>query len=146
MRTRNLLIFLLLFLSIGALIGGGAFLLFPNGFMDMPTEQMLENSPFTNFFIPGLILFTVLGLFPILIVWGLNSKKEVKTFEAINIFRDMHWSWSFSIYVGFALLIWIFTQVYILQDWSWMHFAYFYFGILILVVTLLKPVREIYRK
>lgn len=141
-----MLISLLLFLSIGALVGGGAFLFFPNGFMDMPTEQMLANSPFTNFLIPGLILFTVLGLFPILIVWGLNSKKDIKAFEAINIFRDMHWSWSFSIYVGFALIIWIFTQVYILQDWSWMHFVYFYFGILILVVTLLKPVREMYRK
>ena len=93
MRTRNLLIFLLLFLSIGALVGGGAFLFFPNGFMDMSTEQMLANSPFTNFLIPGLILFTVLGVFPILIVWGLISKKGVKTFEMINIFRDMHWSW-----------------------------------------------------
>lgn len=122
MKTRNLLTALLLFLSLGALFGGGAFILFPEGFMDMPMEQMLANSPFKNFLIPSLILFTVLGISPLLVVWGLMSKKEVKIFEAINIFPDMHWAWSFSIYIGFALIIWIFTQVYILQGWSWMHF------------------------
>lgn len=146
MRTRNLLIFLLLFLSIGALIGGGAFLVFTNGFEGMTPEQILANSPFKNFLIPGIILFTILGLFPIIVVWGLISKKDSKIFEAVNLFSDMHWSWSFSIYVGFALIIWIFMQVYFIQVWFWLHFVYFYFGILLLVVTLLKPIRKLYRK
>jgi len=35
MKPRNLLVALLLFLSVGALFGGGAFLLFPEGWMGM---------------------------------------------------------------------------------------------------------------
>lgn len=46
MRTRNLLIFLLLFLSVGALFGGGAFLIFPEGWIEMTPELMLQHSPF----------------------------------------------------------------------------------------------------
>lgn len=62
MRTRNLLVCLLLILSAGALVGGGAFLVFPEGWMEMTPELVLQHSPFKNFLIPGLILFTVLGL------------------------------------------------------------------------------------
>jgi len=42
MKTRNLLVGLLLFLSAGALFGGGAFLIFPEGWMGMTPELMLH--------------------------------------------------------------------------------------------------------
>jgi hypothetical protein len=90
MKTRNLLIFLLLFLSVGALFGGGAFLLFPEGWMEMTPELMLQHSPFKNFLIPGLILFTVLGLMPIFVVWGLLKHKNCKIAQLVNIYPDMH--------------------------------------------------------
>lgn len=49
------------FVGIGALFGGCAAMLNPNGPMGISVE-LLENSPFDNYFIPGLILFTVIGL------------------------------------------------------------------------------------
>ncbi len=144
MRTRNLLIFLLLFLSVGALFGGGAFLIFPEGWIEMTPELMLQHSPFKNFLIPGLILFTVLGLMPIFVVWGLIKRKKCKIAQLVNIYPDMHWSWSWAVYTGFALIIWIYMQVYFLQGFHWLHFFYFFYGVLILVVALLKPLRQQY--
>ena len=144
MKTRNLLIFLLLFLSVGALFGGGAFLIFPEGWIEMTPELMLQHSPFKNFLIPGLILFTVLGLMPIFVVWGLIKRKKCKIAQLVNIYPDMHWSWSWAVYTGFALIIWIYMQVYFLQGFHWLHFFYFFYGILLLVVAFLRPVRQQY--
>ncbi len=109
MKTRNLLVALLLFLSVGALFGGGAFLLFPEGWMGMTPELMLQHSPFKNFLIPGLILFTVLGLMPIYVVWGLIKRKDCKIAQLVNIYPDMHWSNSWSVYTGLSRLLFGFT-------------------------------------
>lgn len=144
MKTRNLLVILLLFLSLGALVGGGAFLIFPEGYLGMTPELVLQHSPFKNFLIPGLILFTVLGLMPIFVVWGLLKRKDCKPAQAVNIFPDMHWSWSWAVYTGFALIIWIYMEVFFLKGFHWLHTFYFFFGVLLLVVALLKPVRQLY--
>lgn len=144
MKTRNLLVFLLLFFSLGALFGGGAFLLFPEGWMEMTPELVLQHSPFKNFLIPGLILFSVLGLMLIFVVWGLLKRKDCKIAQLVNIFPDMHWSWSWAVYTSLALIIWIYMEVYFLQAFHWLHSFYFFYGVLILVVTLLKPIRQYY--
>jgi hypothetical protein len=53
---RNLLINLLGFLAIGALFGGLAFIIRPDGSIyQMPVEE-LANSPFKNFLLPGIAL------------------------------------------------------------------------------------------
>lgn len=53
---------LLIFNALGALYGGGSFMLYPDGSgLQMPLSY-LEHTPFRNFFIPGLILFVANGL------------------------------------------------------------------------------------
>ncbi len=55
-------IILLLFNSIGALWGGAGLIYDPSGeFMQMPLD-FLTHSPFNNYLIPGIILFTINGL------------------------------------------------------------------------------------
>ena len=144
MKARNLLVGLLLFLSAGALFGGGAFLLFPEGWMGMTPELILQHSPFKNFLIPGLILFVVLGLMPVFVVWGLLKRKDCKLAQMVNIYPDMHWSWSWSVYTGFALIIWVYMEVYFLQGFHWLHSFYFFYGVLLLVVALSKSLRQQY--
>ncbi|WP_152416921.1 hypothetical protein [Paenibacillus sp. PAMC 26794] len=39
------------------------------------------------------------------------------------------WAWTFSLYTGFALIIWIMAQVYWIQDVSIIHLVYFAWGI-----------------
>lgn len=117
MKIKNLLIFLLIILSIGAIAGGGSFLLFPEGYLGMTPESMLQHSPFPNFLIPGIILFTVFGVIPLFVVWGLLKQKSCKSAQAVNIFQDIHWSWSFAVYTGFALIIWITAVALIIKNY-----------------------------
>ena len=55
-----------IFLGLGALFGGSALVLAPDGhLLGMPTS-LLGGSPFTSYLVPGIILFTVIGLGPLL--------------------------------------------------------------------------------
>ena len=54
--------FLLVFLAIGALVGGGILIIFPSVELLGTPLSMLETSPFHNFLILGIILFTFIGI------------------------------------------------------------------------------------
>ena len=143
--TLNILLVLLAFLGLGAIGGGGVFIISPDGkLMGMPLS-MLKNSPFNSFLIPGIILFSVLGIVPLLLIQALLKKPESKLAERINFFKDMHWSWSFSVYVGFALIIWIQIQMVFLSAVHWLHTFYMFFAVAIIFVALLPQVRNLYK-
>lgn len=55
MKTRNLLLFLLSFHGLGAIFGGGIFIISPMGKLFGMPLSILDNSPFTNFLVPGFI-------------------------------------------------------------------------------------------
>jgi hypothetical protein len=57
----------------------------------------------------------------------------------------MHWSWTYSIYVGFALIIWIQIETFYLQSIHWLHIAYMALAILIIFVALLPQVKILYK-
>jgi hypothetical protein len=62
----RLAVVLEIFLGLGALFGGGAFILAPDGhLLGMPTK-LLAGSPFPSFLVPGIVLFTFVGLVPLL--------------------------------------------------------------------------------
>ncbi|MDZ4711941.1 MAG: hypothetical protein SGI89_06395 [bacterium] len=105
--ARNFLIALLAFLGLGAIGGGGVLIISPGGELIGMPLSMLDHSPFNNFFLPGIILFSILGIAPLLLIVALNKKPGSKLAERFNFFSDMHWSWTYSIYVAFALIFWI---------------------------------------
>lgn len=143
-KRSNLLIVLQLFLGIGAMFGGTALIMDPSGeFIGMPLS-LLENSFFNNYLLPGLILFCALGMFSIVTASGLLLRWNWEFAEKINIFRDKHWSWTFSLYLGFELIIWITIQVYILDVFYLIHLIYITLGLFIQIVTLLPKVQEKY--
>lgn len=88
--SRNGLLFLLGFLGLGAIGGGGVFIISPSGKLFGMPLSMLDKSPFTNFLIPGIILFTVLGLIPCGLVVALLNKPASKWAERFNSYPDMH--------------------------------------------------------
>ncbi|TME50353.1 MAG: hypothetical protein E6I60_12065 [Chloroflexi bacterium] len=54
------------FQGLGAVFGGGAFILAPDGhLLGMPTT-LLAGSPFPSYLVPGIVLFTFVGLGPLL--------------------------------------------------------------------------------
>jgi len=144
--TRNILIIFLGFLGLGAIGGGGTMIISPTGeLMGMPLS-MLEPSPFNSFLIPGIILFSVLGLIPSFLMIALLKKPESKLAEQFNLFKDMHWSWTYSIYVALTLISWIQIQMVLLQGVHWLHTFYMFFAVAILIIALLPQTRSLYKK
>jgi hypothetical protein len=145
-QTRNVLVALLAFLGLGAIGGGALLIISPNGEMFGMPIAILENSPFRSFLVPGIILFCVLGLAPIGLIFALLKKPDWRLAEQTNVFKDMHWSWTYSVYVAFALIIWIQLEMVFLQAVHWLHTLYIGLGLAIILVALLPQVRDLYRK
>jgi len=146
MKTRNFLIFILGFLGFGALGGGGVLIISPSGELIGMPLSIIQNSPFVNFLIPGIILFTLLGIQPVVLMYALIKKPKWRLPEFFNVFNDMYWAWSYSVYTGLGLIIWIQTEMIIMKSVHWSQSLYMGIAILLLFVTLLPRVRLIYKK
>ena len=97
MLTARIAIALEVFLAIGALGGGAALLLGPRGeILPLPVSA-LAGSPFANYFVPGVILFAIIGLGPLgaaLLAW---RRHPVAPLLALA--------------VGAALLVWLVVEI-----------------------------------
>lgn len=85
------------FLSVGALGGGTALMLGPRGEILPLPMLLLANSPFDSYFVPGLILFVVLGLGPLAAARLVWLRSSLAPFAASGI--------------GIALLTWLAVQI-----------------------------------
>ncbi len=144
---RNIYLSLLAFLGLSAIGGGGALIISPSGKLlgGLPLS-ILERSPFNDFLVPGIILFVVLGIIPSLLVLALLKKPNSVFADRFNIFKDMHWTWTFSIYVAFALIIWIQVETIFIQGVGWLQTFYMLYAIPLILVALLPQVRNLYKK
>ena len=144
--ARTTLILLLAFLGLGAIFGGAILIVSPSGKLFGMPLSMLANSPFNDFLIPGIFLFFVLGVAPILLIIALIKRPASVLAERFNCFGDMHWYWSYCIYIALALILWIQIEMIFLQAISWLHTLYMLLALVIIFVTLLPPVRKLYKK
>ena len=80
---KVLSIIILVFLAIGAIFGGYALISDPSGANFEWTSELLDNTPFNNFLIPGIILAVVNGLFPFFIVYLLLKSSKCISFYMI---------------------------------------------------------------
>lgn len=147
MTARRIHFYLLAFLGISAIGGGGTLIISPSGKLlgELPLS-ILVKSLFRDFFYPGIILFIILGILPCLVIYSLIQKSESKFAESLNFFKDMYWAWSFSIYIAFALIIWIQVETIFIQGVGWLQTFYMLFAIPIIFVALLPQVRNFYKK
>ncbi len=143
---RNILIFLLSFLGLGAIGGGGVLIISPTGELIGMPLSMLKSSPFDTFLIPGIVLFLVLGIVPFVVVFGLLKRPESRVAERLNFFKDMHWAWSYTIYIAVALIIWLQVEMFFIQGVSWLHNFYMLLGLMVIFLALMPQVRLLYRK
>lgn len=145
--ARNIHLLLLAFLGLSAIGGDGALIISPSGKLlgGLPLS-ILKRSPFNDFLVPGIILFVVLGIIPSLLVLALLKKPSSVFAERFNFFKDMHWAWTFSIYVAFALIIWIQVETIYIQGVGWLQTFYMLYAIPLILVALLPQVRNLYKK
>jgi hypothetical protein len=143
--SKNLLIFLLGFLSLGAFYGGIIFIIKPDGSVFGMPSDLLKNSPFENFLIPGIILLVTFGISPAFTIYGLLKKPDNKFFNRFNLLYDYHFAWTFAIYIGIAQIIWINIQTLMLNSVGIIHTIYAGLGISIVCIALLPQTRKHYK-
>jgi len=111
----RILFILHIFVGIGAIAGGMAAIINPNEPLGMSTVYLRE-SPFTNYLIPGIILFVIIGL---------GNVASALT---------LHFKWKFQGYtssiVSWALVIWIVVQCLIFSSVQFLHVLYFIIGLI----------------
>ncbi|KAB1194052.1 hypothetical protein GJR96_11635 [Haloferax sp. MBLA0076] len=121
-------------LSATALFGGAALVAAPDGsrvdaVIDIdPT--LLAGSPFSDYTIPGVILFVVLGLLPLVALYGLFARRA--------------WAWALGVVVGGALLVWIAVEVAIVGYIDVLQPLYALLGLFMLAVLASPSVRTRY--
>jgi hypothetical protein len=96
-RLAKVAIGLEIFLAVGALGGGAALMVGPNGEIIPLPVSALAGSPFINYFVPGAVLFLVLGLGPLLaaaLAWQHHPLAPLFAFAT-----------------GIALLIWLGVEI-----------------------------------
>lgn len=112
-KNERILLALHLFVGIGALGGGLAAILDPHEPLGMPAEA-LKNAPFSDYLIPGIILFTVIGLGNLAGAFALRNRWKVRGYS--------------SIVLGAVLVIWIVVQCIMLQAVAFLHVLFFVIG------------------
>ncbi len=118
-----------LFVGLGALYGGGALALRPDGSLLSMPVSLLHRSPFATYLIPGLILFGIVG--------GAN------TLAGILTLRGGRSGGTASLLAASILIIWIAAQVMLIGYQHWAQTLYLGFGLLMLILApfLPKPAR-----
>ena len=118
----RLLFIIHLFVGIGAVAGGLAAITNPNEPLGIGVE-MLKNSPFNNYLIPGILLFTVIGLGNI--------------FSAIMCRFNMKYQGYLSSVFSWALVIWIVVQCIMLYTVAFLHVLFFIIGLIQAILSIL---------
>ena len=114
-RVYRFLFALHVFVGVGAVFGGLAAITNPKAPLGIPIE-ILRSSPFSDFLIPGIILFTLIGLGNIVCALMFRFKLRYQGYIS-SVF-----SWS--------LVIWIVVQCIMLNSIEALHIIFFIIGLI----------------
>ncbi|PEN13181.1 hypothetical protein CRI94_11090 [Longibacter salinarum] len=89
-----------LFQGVSGLAGGIGLILDPSGASLAIPIEWLDGSPFDSYLMPGVILFIVLGLYPVVVWYGIRQRWQG--------------AWLASLSVGFALVVWIGVEILVI--------------------------------
>lgn len=141
-----LLACILVFTGIGGIYGGYSLIAAPDGSLLGMNTDILIKSPFNTFLVPGIVLIFFNGILPLVIAWALFIKPPWQWPELVNLYHKQHWCWTFSLYYGFILIIWINVQIIMLGFSSLLQPIFALTGALISILTLFPSVFQYYRK
>jgi hypothetical protein len=117
------------FIGITAIAGGLKLLSNPNGLPDFPIEWLI-NSPFTNYFFPGLVLLIVIG-------FGYVVSGTVT-------FLRKGYSGSMAALLGICLILYMTVEVWFVGLRNFLQPLYFILGVIVLILglNLFKSVKK----
>ena len=111
----------LILLGLGALAGGLALVLRPDGSVMHFDVALLAGSPFTDFLVPGLILGGLFGIGSLVVAAMGLAHARLAPFLAFGI--------------GCGQMIWIVVELAIINELSFLHPMFFGLGLLIAVAA-----------
>jgi len=117
--VRIVSIVLLFLIGINAIAAGCAFVIDPSGRALGITTELLKHSPFTNFLIPGILLFGAIGLLSISI--AVLTIRNVKTYPYLILLQ------------GCIITGWIVIQIIFLQIFHPLHLIIGVSGIFLVI-------------
>jgi hypothetical protein len=123
-----LTVLLLLFNGIGALYGGGLLIIDPSGDRIQLPLSYLNYSPFTDYLIPGIVLF------------GVNGLLSIAT--ALLVVTQHRYYTHFTILQGFILCGWIFVQVLMVRDIYYLHYIMGTTGLLLIGLGIILFIKD----
>jgi len=104
------------FIGLGAVAGGLALVLEPSGAnLGIPLD-LLENTPFSDFLVPGIVLLAVNGVGSLV--------------GAALSFTRNRYAGEAAMALGAFLVAWIVLQVYWFAGFHWLHWMYLGLGLL----------------
>jgi hypothetical protein len=112
-KLGRLAVVLEIFLGIGALFGGIQFILAPDGHLLGVPLRMLAGTPFHSFLVPGLLLFTFVGVGPMVAAAITARRGAIGPLAALAVgLTLMGWiTVEMVIFAGLTSLFWAFYLV-----------------------------------
>jgi len=119
--VKIFLFILLSFIALTATFSGILMISKPDGeIMNLPLS-LLEETPFKDFLIPGILLTTIVGCVNLMAVIY-NLKRHVNRYN-----------WAMA--GGIMITGWIITQMILIHAAHWLHFIYLGIGLLIILIA-----------
>lgn len=133
----------LLFLALGGLYGGIAMLTDPTG-GSLELKEVLPLLPVTDYILPGMFLLFVMGLAPLLLIYGLLVRPKWGWAERLSRWSGHHWAWTGTLGLGVTLAVWLIVQGLLIGfEWA-IQYITAVDGFLIMLLVLVPPVRRFY--
>jgi hypothetical protein len=143
--TVWLLVAALLFLAFGGLYGGIGMLADPSG-RGLAMDEVLPLLPVPDYRLPGLFLIVVMGLAPLLLVYGLLARPNWSWAQALARWSGHDWAWTGTLALGLVLAAWLAVQAaFIGFRWP-IQYITAVNGLIIIGLALMPGVRRNYAR
>lgn len=100
-----------IFLGLGALFGGGALIFGPDGHLLGMPVRLLAGSPFPSYLVPGIVLFTFVGVAPLVAAVLTVCRHAIAPFAAVA--------------VGVTLIGWVAVEMVVLAGPGSLAWAFY---------------------
>lgn len=120
-KMKTLLFILIALITVTTTISGLLMISAPNGSILGLSTELLANTPFNDFMMPGILLTLFVGSINLLAIFFHMERSK----------RRYNWSMA----GGVTITIWIIVQMILIQAIHWIELLYLGFGILVILIA-----------